>query len=75
MTHEIEVQQWFSDQRKDAPYERHSHIKTVARWACSCGRIGPSVKLGLSMTSNRLAHRSAANGGARHVKAMEKRSH
>lgn len=71
MKHEIEVQPWFNDHRRNAPAERHAEIKTVVRWSCSCGRIGPSRPLGLTMTSQRLAHRSARIGGAGHVRAAK----
>ena len=74
MKHDIEIQPWFNDHHRNAPAERHAEIKTVVRWSCSCGRIGPSWRLGLTMTSQRLAHQSARVGGAGHVRAATRKA-
>lgn len=41
----------------------------IVRWKCSCGRIGPER---LVTHDESIGYRSARNGGARHVAAMEK---
>jgi hypothetical protein len=67
--HVVEVDLWATKHVRGGPED----IKHWVRWRCSCGRLGPSLKLDhVTWAGRTSATRRARSGGAAHARAMER---